>query len=71
MNDMQTFLCCKDCTERHMNCHAECEKYKEAKETNERIKAERKKKLQESQFIIDCQSKIRKITRKKKKMKGG
>ena len=54
-----------------MNCHAECEKYKEAKETNERIKAERKKKLQESQFIIDCQSKIRQITRKKKKMKGG
>lgn len=24
---MSKVTCCKDCTERHYNCHAECERY--------------------------------------------
>ena len=25
---------CKDCTDRHLSCHSECDKYLEAKEAN-------------------------------------
>jgi len=40
--------CCKDCTERHYKCHAECEKYIEGKAKYEEKKvALRKQKLLE------------------------
>lgn len=26
---MNKVSCCKDCTERHYNCHAECKKYQD------------------------------------------
>lgn len=32
---MARITCCKDCTERHPNCHAECEKYKAQKNAKE------------------------------------
>ena len=28
---MKQIRCCKGCTERHMGCHSECEKYKAEK----------------------------------------
>ena len=26
-------MCCKDCSERHKNCHAKCKKYQEQRKT--------------------------------------
>ena len=26
-------MCCKDCSERHENCHAKCKKYQEQRKT--------------------------------------
>ncbi len=35
--------CCKDCQDRHLGCHDECERYAEANAELEREKAERDK----------------------------
>lgn len=48
MNDMRAwrrefaneFPCKRDCPDRHMACHTGCEKYKKAKEANDKKKAE-------------------------------
>lgn len=52
MNDMRAwrrefaneFPCVRDCPDRHMACHTGCEKYKKAKEDNDKKKAERRAK---------------------------
>lgn len=36
---------CKECPERHLHCHGECEKYKEYKEQSEKNKEEYRKSL--------------------------
>ena len=36
-----TIEVCKDCTERKLRCHSTCEKYLNAREKLERIKAEK------------------------------
>lgn len=30
------FLCCKDCRDRHIGCHADCSRYLQAKEEREK-----------------------------------
>lgn len=32
--------CCKDCTERILDCHSHCKRYKEAKEKHDQEQAE-------------------------------
>lgn len=34
---------CKDCTERHVGCHSDCEKYLKFVEENEKLKAIKRK----------------------------
>jgi hypothetical protein len=43
-----TITCCKDCEDRHKNCHSHCERYKA-----ERAKLDQKKKAIREQQIVD------------------
>lgn len=36
---MTNIKCCKDCTERHIGCHSDCEKYNKEKSDNDKYKA--------------------------------
>lgn len=38
---MRAFSSCIDCLDRHVGCHAECEKYQKEKADYERVKAKR------------------------------
>lgn len=40
---MAAFFSCKGCTERHVGCHATCEKYIAEKAENDRIREEAQK----------------------------
>ena len=54
-------FCCKDCTERHINCHSYCEKYLTEKNKNATIKANVSKiKEQDYYFNIGRKSKTNK-----------
>lgn len=44
---------CKDCTDRHIHCHSECEKYKAFVAENEKRKAELYKENQAKSNYID------------------
>lgn len=56
---------CKDCTMRHINCHAECEKYIEAKQRHEeRQEIMRKSRMEAYNTYTLKRAKVRK--RKKK-----
>ena len=57
---------CKDCTDRHIACHCECEKYKEFKENREQINQEiRKKAEQENSLISYERQRVERIMGKK------
>ena len=36
---MTNIKCCKDCTQRHIGCHSDCEKYNKEKSDNDKYKA--------------------------------
>ena len=37
-----TYCACKDCTERYVGCHSDCDKYKDFLKRNEKIKQKKK-----------------------------
>lgn len=49
---MKIITCCKDCKERHVGCHAECEKYSSQKNAIQKVKDDRAR-LQETEYTID------------------
>ena len=52
MNPDSANVPCKDCTERHIRCHSECERYKEFKKRNaERLAREAKRVEDEGRFV--------------------
>lgn len=44
---------CKDCPDRHIGCHAECEKYQRERAEHEQIKAKRNAERDIAQYEID------------------
>lgn len=44
---------CKDCTERHVGCHAECEKYRKAKEETEEAKEKQRLHKETEAYFAD------------------
>lgn len=36
---MASIKCCKDCTQRHIGCHSDCERYNKEKSDNDKYKA--------------------------------
>ena len=36
---MTNIKCCKDCTQRHIGCHSDCESYNKEKSDNDKYKA--------------------------------
>ena len=36
---MTSIKCCKDCTQRHIGCHSDCERYNKEKSDNDNYKA--------------------------------
>lgn len=64
---------CKDCEERHLRCHSDCERYKAYREEWERITAEiRKAKKAEvltESYVITMKRKIARQTGVKKRRK--
>lgn len=49
-NARSQIRCCKDCSDRHVGCHGECERYiSEKKSIDEYNESCRKKRLQESE----------------------
>ena len=56
---------CKDCPDRHMRCHCECEKYKVYKAESDRKRAEvnleKAKKFNDIGYIKDSQERYRKL----------
>lgn len=56
---------CKDCTERHLRCHGECEKYKEFVAWNEERLAKRREAVSLRNFHIE--RKMRNVERKRRR----
>ena len=63
--------CCKDCTERTLDCHVDCERYKEAKRKHDKRQAEIKKakhdNMEYDQFHFRVVSQIKKKANHRKK----
>lgn len=57
---------CKDCKERHASCHAECEKYKDYKSTNDAEREKRFKKNKADQDYYSYRWEMIHRTKKKK-----
>ena len=36
---MASIKCCKDCTQRHIGCHSDCERYNKEKSDSDKYKA--------------------------------
>ena len=51
---------CKDCQDRHQNCHASCERYAEFKAENERIRNEAWKAKEFEYFLRSEKASLRK-----------
>lgn len=56
---------CKDCTERHLHCHSECEKYKEFSVWNEERLSKKRRDVGLRNFHIE--RKIKNIERKRRR----
>lgn len=63
--------CCKDCTERTLDCHVDCERYKEAKRKHDKRQAEIKKEKRDyrdyAQFHYGVVQQIKKKSNRRKK----
>ena len=65
---------CKNCQERRMLCHSECEKYAVFVAEKERIRANRMKECDEFSFIMESRKRVTSVWyhgRKVKDRKGG
>ena len=58
---------CKDCPDRHMGCHSECEGYKSFEAENEEYKAKRREALKKEYGSLDYVSILKNKQRKNKK----
>lgn len=58
---------CKDCPDRHMGCHSECEGYKNYEKENEEYKAQKRQALKEAYGSIDYVSILKNKKKKNKK----
>ena len=58
---------CKDCTERHIACHSECEKYKAYKENYEQIKKDIRKEADIQNRLDDYEKQRAKRIKERKK----
>lgn len=56
---------CKDCTERHLHCHGECDKYKAFVEWNEERLAKKREAVNMRNFHIE--RKMRNVERKRRR----
>lgn len=67
----QPIKCCQNCTERHQNCHAECDRYKQQKEDyialKQQILHEKKKRQMTEAYFAVNQAKQRRIKKFGKK----
>ena len=45
---------CKDCTERHIKCHAECDRYKQWSDKLSAIKANKEKEISYAAYYHDA-----------------
>ena len=43
---------CKNCKDRHQGCHSECEHYKEWSKVRDKVRAERMKEAETTDFIL-------------------
>lgn len=59
---------CLNCPDRHLHCHAECEKYKEYKDILERNRAIDHAHTEESNFLRDMKRPV--MARHRKRRKG-
>lgn len=58
---------CKGCEERHLHCHAGCERYTEYRSQLEKSKAERHAKVEENAFMYDVKKSVaRRYDRRRK-----
>ncbi len=58
---------CMDCTDRHIACHSECDKYKEFKENNEQIKKDIRQKADIQNRLDDYEKqRAKRISERKK-----
>ena len=51
---------CKDCKDRHLGCHGECEKYKEFKEYRNKINEKRQEAHKEDVYEIQKHIRLKK-----------
>ena len=56
---------CRDCKERHIGCHAECEKYITAKAEHDQVIRQRMKINDINAYVSDCVRKNKKRRKKK------
>lgn len=56
---------CKDCAERHLHCHGECDKYKEFSAWNEERLAKKREAVSMRNFHIE--RKMRNVERKRRR----
>lgn len=57
---------CRRCTERHVGCHATCERYIEQRAELDRIREQRRKESEIAQVMIDSTTKAADKERRKK-----
>ena len=50
---------CKDCEDRHSNCHSHCSEYKDWTSECQRRRDARRKETEENYFVRDVKSKTR------------
>lgn len=51
---------CKDCTDRVLHCHSNCERYKQYKDAIEQNKAELNERKAEKDFVYNVKREVRK-----------
>ena len=57
---------CKDCEERHHNCHAHCEAYREYNDENVQRNAEKRRRIEIRQYQYDFHERYVKKTKGRK-----
>lgn len=65
------FKACKNCADRTLGCHSNCERYLEDKAKNEQLKAARERDLEIRRYKADVKMKNIEINHKKKKHHAG
>lgn len=64
---MTNIKCCKDCTERHIGCHSDCDRYNKEKSDSDKYKAivqsQKDKINRDRAYVIDALEKNRRSHR--------